>query len=68
MQISPELVAAYAPHGNMQMTFVVNSGAPPTQDPETGNYIVDTQNLDYLASVKLSSPKWSPEFGLDPTI
>jgi hypothetical protein len=68
MPISPEIVAAYAPHGNMELTFTVGSSAPPTLDPETGNYNVDTDELDYLAAGNLESPRWTPGFGADATL
>jgi hypothetical protein len=68
MPISPEVVAIYAPHGNMQLTFTVTSNLPPTQNANTGNYELDTEELYYLAAAKLESPRWTPGFGVDPTL
>ena len=68
MAIDSEIVAAYAPHGNMELTFTVGSDDPPIVDPNTGNYIVDTEELDYLAAANLESPRWTPGFGADPTL
>jgi len=68
MYIAPEVVAIYAPHGNMQFTFTVGSGAPPELNEDTGNYEVLTEDLYYLAAAKLESPRWTPGFGVDPTL
>lgn len=63
----PLPIAAYAPHGNAQLTFTV-SGGTVTTDPTTGNPIASVETLDYLAAVKLSGPNWQKVEGADTTI
>jgi hypothetical protein len=63
----PLPVAAYAPHGNAQLTFTV-SGSTVTADPATGNPVASTETLEYLAAVKLSGPNWQKVEGADTTL
>lgn len=83
MVIDPDTIAAYAPHGNAELSFEVGSvGGPltPVKDPETGNYILAPvidphtgnytepfEKLEYLAAGNLEAPNWKPQEGVDST-
>lgn len=66
MAIDPTTIAAYAPHGNAQLAFEVPTGRY-TTDPSTGNAIQSSVTVEYLAALKLQSPNWKPESGVDNT-
>ena len=69
MAIPAATVAQYAPHGNAQLSFVVNQQAYQT-DPTTGNTITTLRNqqtIEYLAAINLQQPNWKGEAGVDNT-
>ena len=69
MAIPAATVAKYAPHGNAQLSFVVNQQAYQT-DPTTGNTITTLKNqqtIEYLAAINLQQPNWKGEAGVDNT-
>ena len=69
MAIPAATVAKYAPHGNAQLSFVVNQQAYQT-DPTTGNTITTLRNqqtIEYLAAINLQQPNWKGEAGVDNT-
>ena len=69
MAIPAATVAKYAPHGNAQLSFVVNTQAYQT-DPATGNTITTLKNqqtIEYLAAINLQQPNWKGEAGVDNT-
>jgi len=69
MSLPAATIAQYAPHGNAQLTFTVNTAAYVT-DPTTGNTVTElknTQKVDYLAAINLQSPNWKGEGGVDNT-
>ena len=64
-------VATYGPWGNARLTFTVTT-APSwpflmETDPETGNPKPGTDELEYLAALKLSAPNWQKQEGVDMT-
>ena len=69
MAVPAATIARYAPHGNAQLTFTVNSEAY-VVDPATGNTVTEaknTQKIDYLAAINLQQPNWKGEAGVDNT-
>jgi len=66
MAINPTLISAYAPWGNAQLAFTVET-ATATQDPATGNYIAGTTTLEYLAALTIQKPDWRSSPGSDQT-
>jgi hypothetical protein len=69
MSISATTIAQYAPHGNAQLTFTLNTKTY-TTDPSTGNLITElsqTETVDYLATLNLQRPNWKGESGVDNT-
>ena len=69
MSIPAATVAQYAPHGNAQLAFTVNTPAY-TTDPTTGNTITSLKNqqvVEYLAAINLQQPNWKGEAGVDNT-
>ena len=69
MIISAAKIAQYAPHGNAQLSFTLNSKTYVT-DPATGNTITDaanTQTVNYLAAINIQQPDWKGESGVDNT-
>ena len=69
MAIPAATVAKYAPHGNAQLSFVVNQQAY-QKDPTTGNTITTLKNqqtIEYLAAINLQQPNWKGEAGVDNT-
>lgn len=69
MSIPDTTIAQYAPHGNAQLTFTLNSRRY-TTDPSTGNTITEpnqTETVNYLAAIKLQRPDWKGESGVDNT-
>lgn len=67
MAIAASTIASYAPWGNAQLAFEVGTGLAST-DPATGNTVQATETLEYLASLTLQAPVYSPESGVDSTI
>lgn len=66
MAISATTVSNYAPWGNAQLAFEVGTGLGAV-DPATGNAVQATEIVEYLAALKLQSPNWKPESGVDNT-
>jgi hypothetical protein len=66
MAISATTIANYAPWGNAQLAFEVGTGLA-VVDPATGNAVQTTEIIEYLAALKLQSPNWKPESGVDNT-
>lgn len=66
MAINPATIAAYAPWGNAELAFKVETAAG-TVDPETGNYAAQTITLEYLAALMLQRPDWRAAPGSDQT-
>lgn len=69
MSIPAATIAQYAPHGNAQLTFTLNSTTY-TTDPSTGNTITElgqTETVDYLAAIQLQRPNWKGESGVNNT-
>lgn len=59
-------VAAFAPHGNAELTFTVSGGTIST-DALTGNPVASSVALDYLAALRLAAPNWEEREGVDET-
>lgn len=66
MSINPETIAAYAPWGNAELLFSVETTSA-TQDPTTGNYIAGHITLEYLAALTIQKPEWKSSPGTDQT-
>jgi hypothetical protein len=58
--------ATYGPWANARLTFTV-TGALVGTDPATGNPQAAMQELEHLATLKLSSPNWQKLEGVDMT-
>ena len=66
MTIPASTIARFAPHGNAVLAFEV-SGPSLTIDEATGNTIVSTEVVEYLAALKLQAPQWQGAPGSDTT-
>lgn len=66
MAISPLTLANYAPMANAVLAFELGTGYL-TNDPATGNPLEATEVVEYLAALKLSSPNWQAQAGVDAT-
>ena len=62
MAIDPELIKAYAPHGNATLSFRVGARVA-TTDPDTGNLIETPEILEYLATLSPKGPAWDGSQG-----
>lgn len=67
MAINPEVIAAYAPLGNAELAFEVQTPQA-TLDPTTGNYIFDKTTVEYLAAIKIEKPDWKSTPGSEQTL
>lgn len=67
MPVPAATLAAYAPWGNAQLTFKVGTGTTAI-NPETGNTVPITEELAYLATLRMSGPSWNGRPGADETV
>lgn len=67
MTVAPETVAAFAPWGNAQLTFKVGTGVT-TVNASSGNTVPTTEDVSYLATLRLSAPSWTGKSGSDETV
>jgi hypothetical protein len=68
MPISAATIAAYAPWGNAQLAFKVTSGVGTGREPGTGNPVILSETLEYLAALQIGSPEWEKAEGVDQTL
>jgi hypothetical protein len=64
MAVNPATIAAYAPHGNAELAFKVETSTG-SINPSTGNYVAQTVELEYLATLTLQRPDWRAAPGAD---
>lgn len=67
MPVAARTIAAYAPWGNAQLTFKVGTGAT-TVNAATGNTVPTTEDVSYLATLRVSGPSWTGKSGSDETV
>lgn len=67
MAIAAQTIADYAPWGNAELAFELPTGVPST-DPATGNAVLATETVEYLAALALETPNWQPASGIDTTL
>lgn len=63
--IPPSVIAGFDPWGNALLTFSVGVVGATSVDPETGNVVPNTEELQYLAAVKLEGPSGASQIGAE---
>lgn len=64
MPISDATLRSYAPWGNAELAFELETGLA-TVDPTTGNARQAPEIVEYLAALTLEAPSWKPQPGVD---
>ena len=67
MSVNPNLIAAYAPWGNAELAFDVETPQA-SLDTATGNYIFGKTTLEYLATLNIQRPDWKSAPGTEQTL
>ena len=64
MAVPAATIADFAPWGNAELAFEIPNGAV-SVDPTTGNTVVATETVDYLAHLTMEPSNWKGQTGAD---